>query len=512
MTNSDRPLTPNEPPALPNDEWELSELIQVITAELDQAQDTLILKSQNRRLSMMVNQLNLDLQVDVRRDPTGHLMFRTVAPGQTGATVLKLGFTPALDTQVQETRKSIDLETGDYRRLEDLTEIQSVEIQKLKTVGIHSVNDLEVATQTPAMLTEISVKSGLDEARLRLWRELPLITQIKPESGAPGSIVVIDGANFGARIDAVEVYFQDKLAKVLDCTNTRITVEMPRNLVGGGFLAAKIGNQKTNTLPWRADTVDLNVQDIMIDSPTPIVQGQEVTFRAILSNQGNVDAAGFEVSWELLQVGVTRLPLPDRTAPTMLQALVDDSDDIQGPSTQSIYRELYSHGSLRSLQQSSDNAVTFKYKFDQPGIYRISFMADPNKQTFDQLQTNNQFIREFAVNALPPPPPPPPPVPLLNPSPNQFAPRSGKAGDTVTLFGRNLNVGTVSIRFGTVAASIVGAPTATQIVVRVPTFSRGGNVPITVQTGGGTVSSTDVFSVVVPVYYGSGTAIGGNLL
>lgn len=498
MTNSDRPLTPNEPPALPNDEWELSELIQVITAELDQAQDTLILKSQNRRLSMMVNQLNLDLQVDVRRDPNGHLMFRTVAPGQTGATALKLGFTPALDTQVQETRKSIDLETGDYRRLEDLSEIQSVEIQKLKTVGIHSVNELEVATQTPAMLAEVAARSGLDETRLRLWRELPLVTQIKPENGAPGSIVVIDGANFGAPADAVEVYFQDKLARIRDRTSTRLTVEMPRNVTGSGFVVAKIANQKTNTLPWRADIVDLNVQDIVLDSPTPLVQGQEVAFRAILNNQGTVDAAGFDVRWELSQVGIRRLPPPDRSAPEMLIPPVwDDSDDIQGSPTQTIQQVVYSHATLRSQQQSSDNAVTFKYKFDQPGTYRVSFTADPSNQIFDQLPTNNHFIREFVVNPLPPPPPPPPPpAPLFNPSPNQFVPRGGLRDSTVTLFGKNFNVGTVAVRFGTVTASIVGAPTATQIVVKVPRMPNGA-VPITVQTGGGTVTSTDVFNVVI---------------
>ncbi|MBD0336257.1 MAG: hypothetical protein ICV62_12270, partial [Cyanobacteria bacterium Co-bin13] len=66
MQNSDHPPSANTPADLPNEEWELSELIQLVTAELDQAQDTLILKSQNRRLSMMVNQLSLDLQVDVR--------------------------------------------------------------------------------------------------------------------------------------------------------------------------------------------------------------------------------------------------------------------------------------------------------------------------------------------------------------------------------------------------------------------------------------------------------------
>ena len=496
MTNSDRSLISdeslsNEPSDLPNDEWQLSELIQIITAELDQAQDTLILKSQNRRLSMMVNQLNLDLQVDVRRNPEGSLMFRTAPPGQAGATVLKLGFTPALDTQVQETRKSITLETEEYRTLETLPNIQSSEIQKLKTVGIHSVNDLEVVTQTPAMLTEISSKSGIDEARLRLWRELPFITQITPESGAPGSIVVIDGGNLGA--DVTEVYFQDQVAKIRDRTNTRLTVEMPRNVSGSGLVVVKTGTQKTNSISWRADVLDLYVKDIVLESPTTPIQGQEATFRAILSNQGTVDAPNFNVSWEVFQVGVRRLPLPDMSLATL--RFEEDGDDIQGTVMQSIQQVPYLHAPLRSQQQSTDKAIVFTYKFNEPGVYRISFTADPENKLSDLLPTNNRFIREFVVNPLPPPPPPPPPpAPIFNPLPNQLSPRSGRAGDTVALMGNNFNIGGVSVRFGTANATIVGTPTATQIAVRVPSLSAG-NWPITVQTSGGTVTSTDTFTV-----------------
>lgn len=499
MTNSDRPLISdeslsNEPSDLPNDEWQLSELIQIITAELDQAQDTLILKSQNRRLSMMVNQLNLDLQVDVRRNPEGSLMFRTAPPGQAGATVLKLGFTPALDTQVQETRKSITLETEEYRTLETLPNIQSSEIQKLKTVGIHSVNDLEGVTQTPAMLTEISSKSGIGEARLRLWRELPFITQITPESGTPGSIVVIDGGNFG--VDVVEVYFQDQLARIRDRTDTRLTVEMPKNVSGSGSVAVKAGTQKTNSTAWRADVLDLYVKDIVLESPATLIQGQEATFRAILSNQGTADAPNFNVSWEVFQVGVRRLPLPDMSLTALRFA--EDGDDLQGTIMQSIQQVPYLHAPLRSQQQSTDSAIVFKYKFDAPGVYRISFTADPENKLSDLLPTNNRFIREFVVNPLPPPPPPPPPpAPVFNPSPNQLSPRSGRVGDTLTLMGSHLNVGSVAVRLGTVNATIVGTPTATQIVVRIPSIAAG-NWPITVQTSGGTVTSTDTLMVLPP--------------
>jgi hypothetical protein len=92
-----------------NQEWELSDLVQLVTTEIEQVQDALLLKSHNRRLMMAVHALNLDLQVNVRYDAQGKLLFRTAPQGQTGTSSLKLDFEHLLDTQVQEIHKSKDL-------------------------------------------------------------------------------------------------------------------------------------------------------------------------------------------------------------------------------------------------------------------------------------------------------------------------------------------------------------------------------------------------------------------
>lgn len=89
----------------------------------------------------------------------------------------------------------------------------------------------------------------------------------------------------------------------------------------------------------------------------------------------------------------------------------------------------------------------------------------------------------------------PPPPPAFNASPNQFNPKLGPAGTQVTLFGTNFNIGTVVVRFGATVATIIGVPTATQIVAAVPAGLAGGLVKITVQTGGGSVLSVDNFQV-----------------
>lgn len=79
-----------------------------------------------------------------------------------------------------------------------------------------------------------------------------------------------------------------------------------------------------------------------------------------------------------------------------------------------------------------------------------------------------------------------------------FLPRSGVIGQTVTLRGANFDVPPVSVSFGATLATMVGAPSATQIVCQVPTVqvpSGGLAVRITVTTGGGSATTTDTFQI-----------------
>jgi Family of unknown function (DUF6519)/IPT/TIG domain len=86
------------------------------------------------------------------------------------------------------------------------------------------------------------------------------------------------------------------------------------------------------------------------------------------------------------------------------------------------------------------------------------------------------------------------PAPTFAASPNQFNPKLGAPGVSVTLFGNNFNITPVAVLFGTTPAALVGSPTATQITASVPNMALGATT-ITVQTGGGQVTSTDTFTV-----------------
>ena len=95
----------------------------------------------------------------------------------------------------------------------------------------------------------------------------------------------------------------------------------------------------------------------------------------------------------------------------------------------------------------------------------------------------------------------------------QFVPKSGVINQAITLFGSNFAVGATTVRFGSVVASIVGTPTANQIVARVPGGLTPAGTPVqvkvTVTNAGGTVVSDDNFTAqVAPVFTDPGSQFG----
>ena len=84
-----------------NAEWQLADLVDAVAAEIDHAEDTLSLKSFARGMAFAIKQLSLDLEVTVRRAPDGRILFRTVDPDQSSATVLKLDFSQVIQSQLQ---------------------------------------------------------------------------------------------------------------------------------------------------------------------------------------------------------------------------------------------------------------------------------------------------------------------------------------------------------------------------------------------------------------------------
>lgn len=85
----------------------------------------------------------------------------------------------------------------------------------------------------------------------------------------------------------------------------------------------------------------------------------------------------------------------------------------------------------------------------------------------------------------------------------QFLPKRGNGGQPVTLNGQNFNFEPVTVRFGSSNATVTGSPSATQIATAVPSGMIAAGAPpigvkVSVTTAGGTVVSTDTFTVTGP--------------
>lgn len=61
----------------------------------------------------------------------------------------------------------------------------------------------------------------------------PIVTGIYPTTGYTLSQVVINGENFGDRLEPVSVHFGDKKAEIVSCKNNRIIVVVPKDAVSG---------------------------------------------------------------------------------------------------------------------------------------------------------------------------------------------------------------------------------------------------------------------------------------
>jgi len=122
-----------------NDNWRLESFIDSLVVELDQARETLAIKSVNRPLSYAVKDLSLDLQIF----PTfegGDVRFRTAEPGQEGSSMITLQLASITDQQIRATSKAPP--GRDDVSIKD-SQIDPETQRELKKMGLRSINDIE---------------------------------------------------------------------------------------------------------------------------------------------------------------------------------------------------------------------------------------------------------------------------------------------------------------------------------------------------------------------------------
>ncbi len=355
-------LSDNTGEILSNTEWQLADMVDAIAAEIDHAEDTLALKSYARGMSFSIRQLSLDLQVSVRRDDKGQVKFRTADPNSTGATIIKLDFAQLLKSQLGDDRRK--LEQNIDRRPLDAIGLTVDEIRALNTIAIYSVDDLYRYTQTAAMIGEVSRKTSIAEVRLRQVLGLPYLEALKPDRGLPGSIVLLEGGNFGPEQPrSASVYFQGVVVPIVAWSQSRIQVKIPETATGNGVIFITINDQMTNPIDWQVVTVDLMIKDIVM-TPSHPQDNDEITLTATLENQGLGVASAFAVQWAIDGNPQPKLP----------------------------------HGVLAPNQMSQESTVIFKTRL-AAGKHEISFTADPEQQLKDLDRANSTFT--IAIDVAP---------------------------------------------------------------------------------------------------------------
>lgn len=237
---------PPEPGAPENAEWRLADLLDALAAEVDRAQDTVALKSFVRGMTVSLKGLHVDLAVSARMDSAGRIFFRTVEPGATSGTFLKLDLEEVLQGQIEEVRKPLD---GGGLPLAALSGISPEEIEALGRLALSTLDDLRPFSCTPALVAELARKSSVAEPHLRSWLGLPYVSWIDPPAGAHGQTAVIAGGNLGTREPADLVYFQGHPAEVLAWSTSQITVRIPEG-AGTGVVFALLDGAPTNTVLW----------------------------------------------------------------------------------------------------------------------------------------------------------------------------------------------------------------------------------------------------------------------
>jgi hypothetical protein len=162
MTSEPRP--PRAPVA--NDEWELAEMIEHLSAQLDEVTDTLALRAKRRDTTHRPASVSLELYVSSRYDAENRrVLFRSSQPGEEGLSKLHLELAPAVSEQFEA--QMPDVERPRDHRLIDLAMLLFLGVHditvlsKLVRLGIRSIADLADMARTEIERQVIAAKTGL---------------------------------------------------------------------------------------------------------------------------------------------------------------------------------------------------------------------------------------------------------------------------------------------------------------------------------------------------------------
>jgi len=164
----------------------VEDFLDAVSAQLDSTQDSLAAKAKVRPLMFALRNFAIDLQVFVSMDTSGNVRLRSAAPGETGASTLKLEFTTITRPMVEE--NTVSLAEAQAPSLTDVG-LKPDEERALKRMGIRNVAQLQQLRASGAGVDGIArLTSGLvpaDRLRAALRRGQPSIGGVRPVPPTP---------------------------------------------------------------------------------------------------------------------------------------------------------------------------------------------------------------------------------------------------------------------------------------------------------------------------------------
>jgi hypothetical protein len=223
----------------PNQSWNLQAFLDSLIFELDKAQDALSVKGLNRKLTYMVKDMNLELQLFPEFDGDT-VRFTTAKPGDTGASKISFQLGSIRDTQIQEvTRPPL---THNDVTLEDigLPETQQKELKKL---GIQSAEDLRRTVKERKVALDQVTDQKVDYSNLadlinqsRRRQNPPRVSQANISQAQGKTVLTLEGENLAiaqSLTDFPAAVLNDQPIQVLSASENQLQLEVDPAVLKG---------------------------------------------------------------------------------------------------------------------------------------------------------------------------------------------------------------------------------------------------------------------------------------
>ena len=226
--------------------FDMTEFLQSLQTQLDQAQDALALKVRTGRpLTWALKDLSIDLKAFAEVDAQGKMRLRNAGPGEEGASSFKFSFTTITRPMVEENTIDMALDE-DPRSLEEIEHAGLIDVntkQRLERIGVRTVGQLKRLNREVGSKAIQNV-SGTPIDRLRnalIAAARPVVMSNHEEVTRDGyRLLHIEGANLSDGF-STEVKLKGEPVEIIESSPLELVVR-PLEHHSEGQIEVHVGN------------------------------------------------------------------------------------------------------------------------------------------------------------------------------------------------------------------------------------------------------------------------------